>query len=160
MLSSKYFIRISSLLSSSSPSSSSLYKQFSTDRAIKIVKLNSFILFNTIPHKVLKITQGKRGKGGGFVRAKLKNLINQSVFEKTYTSDETVEEANYMKQVVQFSWKNGDELVFIDDTTFEEIKIKNDLLDESMIIKEGDYVKVLKCEGIIIGLDLITKRNE
>lgn len=156
MLSSKYFIKISRI---SNLSSSLVYKQFSTDRAIKIIKLNAFILLNKVPHKVLKITQGKRGKGGGFVRAKLKNLVNQSVFEKTYTSDENVEEADYMKQIVQFSWKDGDEFVFIDNTTFEEIKITKDLIDESMIIKEGENVKILKCEGIVIGIDVLKNPN-
>ena len=36
-------------------------------------------------------TQGKRGKGGGFVRATVKNLVSSNTFEKTFTSDENVE---------------------------------------------------------------------
>ena len=157
MLSSKHLLK---LYGTHSKSVSLLYKQFSSDRAIKVVKLNAFILFNTIPHKVLKITQGKRGKGGGFVRAKLKNLINQSVFEKTYTSDETVEEANYTKQVVQYSWQDGNELIFIDNTTFEEIKISKDLIEDDINFKEGEYVKILKCESTVIGIDIVNKSTE
>lgn len=41
-----------------------------------------------MPHRVTKIIQGKRGKGGGFVRATLKNMESSNSFEKTFTSDE------------------------------------------------------------------------
>jgi translation elongation factor P/translation initiation factor 5A len=40
----------------------------SKDRAGKAVKPGEFIVIDGAPHKVLKITQGKRGKGGGYVR--------------------------------------------------------------------------------------------
>ena len=58
------------------------------------------IVLDGSPHRVLSITQGKRGKGGGFVRAKVKNLVSNNVFEKTYTSDETVEVADLEKEMV------------------------------------------------------------
>jgi translation elongation factor P/translation initiation factor 5A len=60
-----------------------------TDRAIKVVKPGGNILVNGAPHYVKKIMQGKRGKGGGFVKATLKNLLTTSTFEKTFTSDES-----------------------------------------------------------------------
>ncbi len=43
-------------------------REFSKDRASKIVKPGEAIVVDGAPHKVQKITQGKRGKGGGYVR--------------------------------------------------------------------------------------------
>ena len=49
------------------------------------------LVLDGVPHRVTKITQGKRGKGGGFVRAVVKNLVSANSYEKTFTSDENVE---------------------------------------------------------------------
>lgn len=43
-------------------------RQFSKDRASKAVKIGQTIVHENSPHKVTKITQGVRGKGGGFVK--------------------------------------------------------------------------------------------
>jgi translation elongation factor P/translation initiation factor 5A len=48
--------------------------KFCTLRARELLKPGSVIKLNEGPHKVIKITHGKRGKGGGFVKAKLKNI--------------------------------------------------------------------------------------
>ena len=63
-------------------------RHFSKERAGKSVKPGAAIVLDGAPHRVIKIIQGKRGKGGGFVRATLKNMISPNSFEKTFTSDE------------------------------------------------------------------------
>lgn len=133
---------------------------FSVDRAIKVVKMNNLILLENGPHRVLKITQGKRGKGGGFVKAKLQHVFNHSTFEKTFTSDESVEEATYEKKKAQFSWTDGDELVFMDSETFEEIRISKKTVEASDSFKEGETYRLLKCEGKYIGIDLMNTTEE
>ena len=65
--------------------------------------------------------QGKRGKGGGFVRATLKNLITGNTYEKTFTSDEIVEHAELERKGASFSWSDDDNYIFMDLETFEEI---------------------------------------
>ena len=47
-------------------------RSFAMERARECVKIGGSIKENGSPHRVMKITQGKRGKGGGFVKAKLK----------------------------------------------------------------------------------------
>lgn len=132
---------------------------FSVDRAIKVVKLNALILLDGAPHRVMKITQGKRGKGGGFVKAKLQHVFNNATFEKTFTSDESVEEASYEKKKAQFSWSDGDELVFMDSETFEEIRISKKTVDDAGSFKEGETYRLLKCEGKYIGIDLMVNEH-
>lgn len=124
------------------------------DRAIKVVKLNALIKLDNGPHKVLKITQGKRGKGGGFVKAKLQHLFTGASFEKTFLSDENVEEAYFEKKWAQYSWTDGDEHVFLDEKTFEEVRMKKDQAD-GQTFKEGERYKLVQCEGKFIGIDLL-----
>ena len=49
-------------------------------------------------HNYNFIKKGKRGKGGGFVRAVVKNLVSANSYEKTFTSDENVEIAGNVYQ--------------------------------------------------------------
>lgn len=81
------------------------------------------ILVDGAPHRVSKIVQGKRGKGGGFVRATVKNLVSGQVFEKTYTSDEMIEFADLEKELATFSWEDSDNYIFMSTQTFEEITV-------------------------------------
>lgn len=61
----------------------------SKERAGKSIRPGAAIVLDGVPHRVTKMNQGKRGKGGGFVRATLKNLLtDNTTFEKTFTSDE------------------------------------------------------------------------
>ena len=136
-------------------SQASYARYFSIDRAIKVVKLGNLIKLPDGPHRVLKITQGKRGKGGGFVKARLQNIYTNAQFEKTFTSDESVEEASYEKSKAQFSWAEGDTLVFLDSTSFEEIRIPKDTADAETQFVDGETYKLMKCEGKYIGIELV-----
>lgn len=130
-------------------------RYFSIDRAIKVVKLGNLIKLPEGPHRVLKIVQGKRGKGGGFVKATLQHIFTSARFEKTFTSDESVEEAFYEKTKAQFSWEEGDTLVFLDSATFEEIRVEKKAADADMKFIDGDVYKLMKCEGRYIGIEVV-----
>ena len=132
-----------------------LSRTLATDRANKVVKYNNLIKLEDGPHKVLKITQGKRGKGGGFVKARLQNLMTGATFEKTFNSDENVEEAAYEKIYAQFSWKDGESLVFLNSTTFEEIRMTQEQAGDEIEFKEGERCKLLHCDGKFIGIDSV-----
>lgn len=127
---------------------------FSIERAGKSVKPGAALVIDNEPHKVVKITQGKRGKGGGFVRATLKSLISNSVFEKTFTSDENVEHADLERDRVQYSWEDSDCYVFMNSDTFEEIKVPKDVIDDREWLSEGLDIKLLKFRGKVIGAQL------
>lgn len=131
-----------------------LLRQFCTVRAREILKPGSIIKVNNSPHKVIKITMGKRGKGGGFVKAKLKNIITLNTFEKTYGSDELIEEANVEKPKVQFSWLDGNELVFIGINSFEEMRVSTDLVHNYGLLSAGEEYRLIKCEGKFTGVEL------
>jgi elongation factor P len=129
-------------------------RNMAIDRAIKVVKVSAFIKLENGPHKVINITQGKRGKGGGFVKAKLQHLFTGAQFEKTFTSDESVEEAYFEKIYAQYSWTDGEEHVFLDTKSHEEVRMNKDQVADDVTFKEGDTYKLVQCEGKFIGVEL------
>lgn len=78
----------------------------------------------------------KPGKGAAFVRAKLRNMKNSSVQEKTFRGDEKIEEAYVEERKLQYQYNSGDMYHFMDQENYEEIPIAVDNI--------GDRVKFLK----------------
>lgn len=93
--------------------------------------------------RVVEFLHVKPGKGSAFVRTKLKNVQSGSVVERTFRAGETVPQANLDKRVMQHTYKEGDQFVFMDMETYEESR-----LDASQI---GDRVKYLK-EGMDVNV--------
>jgi len=88
----------------------------------------------------------KPGKGGAFVRTKLKNVLSGSVVDKTYRAGEKVNDVRLERRPVNYSYADGDIYYFMDANTFDMIPIAGDLLGE-------DQLKFLKenmpCEGLV-----------
>ena len=78
----------------------------------------------------------KPGKGSAFVRSKLKNLENGNVLEKTWKSGEAFPDAQVDKEDMQYSYENGDDLVFMNMESFEEERIPRASIDKADFIKE------------------------
>ena len=88
--------------------------------------------------RVIEFLHVKPGKGSAFVRTKLKNVQTGSVVEKTFRAGETVPQANLEKKVMQHTYREGEDLVFMDMETYEEVR-----MSEKQV---GDRVKYLKEE--------------
>lgn len=129
------------------------------ERARECVKIGGSIRENGAAHRVMKITQGKRGKGGAFVKAKLKNLETGSTYEKTYLVDEMVEQVDIEKTKAAYSWSDGDTLFFMTNDTFEELPVPVALVENHAFLKEGEEFRVMRCEGKILGVELPTVMN-
>jgi elongation factor P len=65
----------------------------------------------------------KPGKGGAFVRTKLRNLKNGNVLEKTFNAGIRVEQAILDKRDMQFLYKDGDDFVFMDSESFDQMTV-------------------------------------
>ena len=88
------------------------------------------IILDNQPHRCTKMVQGKRGKGGGFIKATLKNVINGNSFEKTFTSDEMVELTELERKTMSYSWSDDSNYYFMDLETFEEVAVPTNIVDE------------------------------
>lgn len=72
---------------------------------------------------VVEFQHVKPGKGGAFVRTKLRNLRNGNVFEKTFNAGIRVEQAILDKRDMQFLYKDGTDFVFMDTESYDQTTI-------------------------------------
>jgi elongation factor P len=70
---------------------------------------------------VIEFQHVKPGKGGAFVRTKLRNARSGAVIERTYRSDERLEQAIIDKRDTQYLYRDGDDYIFMDQSTYEQL---------------------------------------
>ncbi len=80
---------------------------------------------------VVEFQHVKPGKGGAFVRTKLRNLRNGNVFEKTFNAGIRVEQAILDKRDMQFLYKDGEDFVFMDTESYDQTNIAPAALGEA-----------------------------
>lgn len=111
------------------------------------------IIFRNEPHVVVDRSFVSPGKGSAFYRTKLKNIKNKSVLEFTFKSGEKLEEAPVEVKELQYLYRDGDNLSFVDPKNYEQFNLPIDMAgDYFELMKEGDtcQVYVLEGEGIAI----------
>jgi elongation factor P len=88
----------------------------------------------------------KPGKGGAFVRTKLKNVLTGAVVDKTYRSGEKVTSVRLERRPVNYSYTDGQLYFFMDAETFEMIPLDPDVIGEDQLayLKEN-----MECEGLV-----------
>lgn len=88
----------------------------------------------------------KPGKGGAFVRSKLKNVLTGAVVEKTWTAGERVTDVRLERRPVQYSYTDGQFYHFMDQQTFEDIPLSGDVIGDEQLkyLKEG-----MECTGLV-----------
>jgi elongation factor P len=90
----------------------------------------------------------KPGKGGAFVRTKLKNIRKDAVIEKTFRAAEKVEDVRLERRPMQYLYDEGDTLVFMDTETFEQESIPKEAVGKfAKFMKEEDVVEIAMYEG-------------
>src|SRR5579862_5745183 len=72
---------------------------------------------------VVEFQHVKPGKGGAFVRTKLKNVRTGAVVDRTYRADEKLEQAIIDKREMQFLYRDGDDYVFMDTVSYEQVPV-------------------------------------
>jgi len=104
---------------------------------------------------VVEFQHVKPGKGGAFVRTKLKNVRSGAVLERTYRADEKLEQAIIDKREMQYLYRDGDAYVFMDNTSYDQMNIQPSALgDASKYMKEGDSAVLQLWGSEIVGVDL------
>ncbi len=104
---------------------------------------------------VVEFQHVKPGKGGAFVRTKLKNVRTGAVIEKTFRSDEKVGHATIDKREMQYLYREGDALVFMDNETYDQIQVPTPVVGDAMnYLKEGDVAVLPSWNDEVLGVDL------
>jgi elongation factor P len=96
------------------------------------------------PYQVIKYSLIKMGRGGAVVKLKAKNLESGAIEEISFSSNAAVDEVNTYKKKLQYLYKSGDSVIFMDPKTFEQAEIPlTVLVDAATFLKEGQEVDVL-----------------
>jgi elongation factor P len=104
---------------------------------------------------VVEFQHVKPGKGGAFVRTKLKNVRTGAVLERTFRADERVEQAIVDKREMQLLYRDGVDYVFMDITSYDQMQVSPAALgDAAQYVKEGDNAVLQMYGGEIVGVDL------
>lgn len=107
---------------------------------------------------VMEFQHVKPGKGAAFVRSKLRNLRTGSVTEKTWRAAEKVPTAMIDKLKMQFLYINGENYVFMNNETYEQIEIPQAQLEyEKNFLVETMEVNVISFKSEVLGVDLPEK---
>jgi elongation factor P len=107
------------------------------------------------PFVIVFFQHVKPGKGGAFVRTKVKNLKNGRVLDRRFRSGERVELAEVEDRKMQFLYQDGEQLVFMDAETFEQIPFSLEQVgDARKYLKETVDVDVLFWRGQPIDIEL------
>ena len=104
---------------------------------------------------VIDFQHVKPGKGGAFVRTKLRNARSGAVIERTYRSDERLEQAMIDKRDMQYLYHDGDDYIFMDQSTFDQVPVSSKTLgDAANFLKETGKAMLMLHDDEIIGIEL------
>ncbi|WP_328957678.1 elongation factor P [Kitasatospora purpeofusca] len=104
---------------------------------------------------VVEFQHVKPGKGPAFVRTKLKEVLTGKVVDKTFNAGTKVETANVDKRTMQFSYKDGENYVFMDMDTYDQLTIEPNVVgDASKYLLEGFDALVAVNDGSVLYIEL------
>ena len=96
------------------------------------------------PFEIIEFQHFKPGKGGAMVRTKLRNILNGRVLDNTFRSGEKVERPNLESRDMQFLYHEGEQLVFMDMTTYDQMHMDAEAPDgKANYLKDGQECRVL-----------------
>ncbi len=109
------------------------------------------VLHNKEPYSVIDVVFVKPGKGGAFARTKMKSLINGLVREVTYRTEEKVEQPDLEYKQAQFMYKQDQLYYFMDQSSFEEISLSKDQVEDILnYLKDQEIYTLLSWSERII----------
>ncbi len=102
------------------------------------------VLLDGNPFTVVEFQFIKPGKGAAFTRTKFKNLLTGAVIERNIRSGEKLEPANVEDRSMQYLYREGEDLVFMDEKSFEQVQVRADMIgDAAGLMKDNLPCQVL-----------------
>lgn len=106
-------------------------------------------------HIVLESSHSKSGRGQAHVKVKTKNLFTGTTSNITFTGGEKVDKAYVSKSNMQYLYVDGSNVIFMDNTTFEQIEVPTEKLEEELkYIIEGSEVMIMTYESRVLGIEI------
>jgi len=107
------------------------------------------------PYIIINFQHVKPGKGGAFVRSKIKNLLNGKIVERTFRAGEKFQEAPVEQRMMQYLYNDGESCIFMDSKTYDQIPIGDDVIGENAkFLLENADVEVLFWKDNPVNIEL------
>jgi len=104
---------------------------------------------------VVEFQHVKPGKGGAFVRTKLKNVLSGKVVDKTFNAGVKVDTATVDKRSMQYLYKDGDDWIFMDTQTYDQVPVNSATVGEgAKYLLENQEAIVALYEGNPLYIEL------
>ncbi|MEM6961547.1 MAG: elongation factor P [Myxococcota bacterium] len=111
------------------------------------------VLIEGQPYVIVEHQFVKPGKGQAFTRTRLRNMITGSTLDRTYRSGEKLAPADMEERQMQYLYPEGDDRVFMDTKTYEQITLTEEQLGANVyFLLDGTTVDILLFEGRAIGV--------
>ena len=105
--------------------------------------------------QIIDFQHVKPGKGGAFVRTKMRNVRTGAVIDRTYNAGEKLEQAIIEKREMQFLYRDAGNYVFMDNQSYEQTEITPTQLGDAIkYLKEQDNASINTYNEEIVGIDL------
>jgi elongation factor P len=105
--------------------------------------------------RIVEFQHVKPGKGGAFVRTKLKSIGTGAVVDKTFRAGEKMPRIRTETKNVQYLYDSGDDVVFMDEQTFEQLTLpRGDVAEELDFLQPSSTVQILVVDGSPSGVQL------
>lgn len=122
------------------------------------LKMGVTVTLNNQPYEIIKADHHKMGRGGAVLKLKLRNLIDNSVLEKTIQGNETLQPADLDHKDVQFLYSDATSFSFMDQESYETIALDTDQIGEkAQYLKEGLTVEAMYYNGKPVTIELPIK---
>ena len=105
---------------------------------------------------VVEFQHVKPGKGGAFVRTKLKSLASGAVVDRTFRAGEKVDRVTTESRTMQFLYRDGGDLHLMDNSTYEQMSVPAASVDNDDLLAPNTDVQVLFARGAPIRIYLPT----
>ena len=106
-------------------------------------------------YQIVEFQHVKPGKGGAFVRTRLRNLRVGSVIDKTFRAGERVEIARVLRRPLQYLYRTGDDYVFMDNDTYDQLTLTAEQIGPQVkFLKDNSEVMVVTYDERVLGVDL------
>ncbi|NMA65711.1 MAG: elongation factor P [Clostridiaceae bacterium] len=105
-------------------------------------------------YQVIEFQHVKPGKGAAFVRTKIKNVINGSTVERTFSPTDKFPKAHITRRDMEYLYNDGDLAYFMDTETYEQLPLDMSQVKDSLLfVKENTVCKVLSYKGNVFGVE-------
>ena len=119
------------------------------------LKIGVLVEIEGAPYRVTDYSHHAMGRGGAVVQVKLKNLLTGGVVEKSFRGSDKIQPADVSRANMQMLYRDGDNMVFMNNETYEQETVPADVLgDQAKYVADDTAVSLQMFNGRVIGLEI------